>query len=73
MNNQVALNLIEAIVSAKCNTIIATIVTDNGSVYENITVDTTKEYVSEYIKPADRDSNFKTIKYDNINGIRIMA
>ncbi len=40
MNNQVALNLIEAIVSAKCNTIIATIVTDNGSVYENITVDT---------------------------------
>lgn len=40
MNNQAALNLIEAIVSAKCNTIIATIVTDNGSVYENITVDT---------------------------------
>lgn len=40
MNNQVALNLIEAIVSAKSNTIIATIVTDNGSVYENITVDT---------------------------------
>lgn len=40
MNNQVALNLIETIVSAKCNTIIATIVTDNGSVYENITVDT---------------------------------
>lgn len=40
MNNQVALNLIEAIVSAKCNTIVATIVTDNGSVYENITVDT---------------------------------
>ena len=39
MNNQVALNMIEAIVSAKCNTIIATIVTDNGSVYENITVD----------------------------------
>ena len=40
MNNQVALNLIEAIVTDKCNTIIATIVTDNGSVYENITVDT---------------------------------
>ena len=40
MDNQVALNIIEAIVSAKCNTIIATIVTDNGSVYENITVDT---------------------------------
>ena len=40
MNNQVALNIVEAIVSAKCNTIIATIITDNGSVYENITVDT---------------------------------
>lgn len=33
----------------------------------------TREYVSEYIKPADRDSNFKTIKYADINGIRIMA
>ena len=40
MNNQVALNIVEAIVSAKCTTIIATIVTDNGSVYDNITVDT---------------------------------
>ena len=42
------------------------------AVYANSCV-ITKEYVSEYIKPADRDSNFKTIKYDNINGIRIMA
>ena len=33
----------------------------------------TKEYVSEYIKPANRDSNFKTIKYADINGIRITA
>lgn len=40
MNNQVAMMICEAIVNAKCNTIIATIVTDNGSVYENITVDT---------------------------------
>ena len=40
MNNQVALNIVKAIVSAKCNTIIATIVTYNGSIYENITVDT---------------------------------
>ena len=40
MNNQVALNIVKAIVSTKCNTIIATIVTDNGSVYENIKVDT---------------------------------
>ena len=40
MNNQVALNIVKSIVSSKCNTIIATIVTDNGSVYENIKVDT---------------------------------
>ena len=40
MNNQVALNIVEAIVSAKCNTIIATIVTNNDNIYENITVDT---------------------------------
>ena len=33
----------------------------------------TKDYVSEYIKTTNRDSNFKSIKYDNINGIRIMA
>ena len=33
----------------------------------------TKEYISEYIKASDRDSRFKSIKYDNINGIRIMA
>ena len=38
MNNQVAKNIIEAIVSAKCNTIIVTIVTVNGNVYENIAV-----------------------------------
>ena len=40
MNNQVALNIVKAIVSDKCNTIIATIVTNNGSVYENIKIDT---------------------------------
>ena len=33
----------------------------------------TREYVSEYIKPADRDDNFETIKYADINGIRITA
>ena len=38
MNNQVALPIFEAITSVKCNTIIVTIVTDNGSVYENIKV-----------------------------------
>lgn len=31
-----------------------------------------REYVSEY-KPTDRDNNFKTIKYTDINGIRITA
>lgn len=31
----------------------------------------TREYVSEYIKPADRDDNFETINYTDINGIRI--
>lgn len=33
----------------------------------------TKEYVSEYVKLADRDSNFKTIKYAHINGVRVTA
>lgn len=33
----------------------------------------TKDYISEYIKASDRDSNFKTIKYADINGIRITA
>ena len=33
----------------------------------------TSEYVSEHIKPADRDDNFKTINYTDINGIRITA
>ena len=33
----------------------------------------TKDYVSEYIRLADRDSSFKTIKYSDINGIRITA
>lgn len=40
MNNQVAISVVKAIASAKCNTIITTIVTNNGSVYENIKVDT---------------------------------
>ena len=34
MNNQIALNLIEAIAAGKCNVVIATITTNNGSVYE---------------------------------------
>lgn len=40
MYYQIAMNLIEAIVSSKSNTIIATIVTNDGNVYNNITVDT---------------------------------
>ena len=31
----------------------------------------TKDYISEYIKSSDRDNRFKSIKYDDINGIRI--
>lgn len=42
------------------------------AVYRNSCV-VTKEYISEYIKASDRDSRFKSIKYDDINGIRIMA
>ena len=38
MNNQVALPIFEAITSVECNTIIVTIITNNGSVYENIKV-----------------------------------
>lgn len=33
----------------------------------------TREYVSEYIKPVDRDNNYETINYTDINGIRITA
>lgn len=42
------------------------------TVYSNSCV-VTREYVSEYIKPADRDDNFKTINYTDINRIRITA
>ena len=38
MNNQVALPIFEAITSVECNTIIVTIITNDGSVYENIKV-----------------------------------
>ena len=33
----------------------------------------TREYVSEYIKPADRDDDFETINYTDVDGIRITA
>ena len=42
------------------------------TVYSNSCV-VTKEYVSDYVKPADRDSNFKSIKYTDINGIKVTA
>lgn len=38
MNNQVTLPIFEAITSVECNTVIVTIATDNGSVYENIKI-----------------------------------
>lgn len=33
----------------------------------------TRDYVSEYIKPVDRDDNVETINYTDIDGIRITA
>lgn len=54
MNNQVALNLIEAIVSAKCNTIIDGIDCDTISVFSN----------------TNGDVYCKTIDIDDITGIQ---
>ena len=33
----------------------------------------TKDYINEYTKAPDRDSRLKSIKYTDINGIRITA
>ena len=75
MNNKIE------ILKAMVNKPIKVEIKDNLSLvskYYIYSVDTdscvvTKDYVSEYIKPTNRNSNFKTIKYDNINGIRITA
>ena len=75
MNNKIEL------LKAMVNKPIKVEIKDNLSLvskYYIYSVDTdscvvTKEYVSEYIKPVNRDSRFKSIKYDNINGIRITA
>ena len=75
MNNKIEL------LKAMVNKPIKVEIKDNLSLvskYYIYSVDTdscvvTKDYVSEYIKPANRDSRFKTIKYTNINGIRITA
>ena len=75
MNNKIEL------LKAMVNKPIKVEIKDNLSLvskYYIYSVDTyscvvTKDYVSEYIKPANRDSNFKTIKYADINGIRITA
>lgn len=64
MNNQIALNLIEAIVGSKCNTVIATIITNNGSVYENITVDTFSTEVVLF-----NETHY--VAYDNIVEINV--
>lgn len=75
MNNYLAMNICEAIMPIKVE------IKDNLSlvskyyvyaVYAHSCV-VTKDYISEYIKASDRDSNFKTIKYADINGIRITA
>ena len=75
MNNKIE------ILKAMVNKPIKVEIKDNLSLvskYYIYSVDTdscvvTKDYISEYIKPANRDNNFKTIKYTDINGIRIMA
>ena len=75
MNNKIE------ILKAMVNKPIKVEIKDNLSLvskYYIYSVDTdscvvTKDYVSEYIKSANRDSNFKTIKYTDINGIRITA
>ena len=75
MNNKIEL------LKAMVNKPIKVEIKDNLSLvskYYIYSVDTdscvvTKDYVSEYIKPADIDNNFKTIKYTDINGIRITA
>lgn len=75
MNNKIEL------LKAMVNKPIKVEIKDNLSLvskYYIYSVDTdscvvTKDYISEYIKLANRDSNFKTIKYTDINGIRITA
>lgn len=75
MNNKIEL------LKAMVNKPIKVEIKDNLSLvskYYIYSVDTdscvvTKDYVSEYIRPANRDSSFKIIKYTNINGIRITA
>lgn len=75
MNNKIE------ILKAMVNKPIKVEIKDNLSLvskYYIYSVDTdscvvTKDYVSDYIKSANRDSNFKTIKYTDINGIRITA
>ena len=75
MNNKIE------ILKAMVNKPIKVEIKDNLSLvskYYIYSVDTdscvvTKDYVSDYIRPANRDSSFKTIKYTDINGIRIRA
>lgn len=75
MNNKIEL------IKAMVNKPIKVEIKDNLSLtskYCIYSVDTyscvaTKDYVNEHIKPANRDNNFKTIKYTDINGIRITA
>lgn len=50
-------------------------ITHRGYVY-NVSTNTcviTKEYINKFIEPRNWDSRFKTIKYTDINGIRVTA
>ena len=72
MNNKIE------ILKAMVNKPIKVEIKDNLSLVSNCyiySVDTdscvvTKDYVSEYIKPVNRDSNFKTINVNDIVGIQ---
>lgn len=77
MNNKI--ELLKAMVNKPIKVDVKVDVKDNLSLVSKCyiySVDTDScvvEYVSEYIKPADRDDNFETINYTDINGIRITA
>lgn len=79
MNNKI--EIIKAMVNKPIKVKIKAGIKDNPTLVSKryiYSVDTescvvTREYVSEYIKPPDRDDNFETINYTDINGIRITA
>ena len=67
MNNYLAMNICEAIMPIKDDSVNVTL--DSKRYIYSVDTDScvvTREYVSEYIKLADRDDNFETIDYEDI-------